>query len=319
MKYAFDEFYRLLDTLRHPISDNNPVVKYLCALVSELAYYHVPQFEIDDHKRTKVVPCDVHNDIVSFRRATNIEQFLQDFDFPNSFVIEDRGLIVVGLFAKEYLFVGFRGTAFLYDWKINLRASLVDVTSEEFYRPLPTQFSGKVHKGFFEETMRMAVRLSDEMVQQQGRKVSHILFTGHSLGGAVAALTQKLWLFPTTSAWIFGTPRYCDSTFHLSCKGKPPVHSVRSQDIVPSVPPKILGYADHPTSFHTNGVPVVSSIRSSGWPYFIWRMSLFLGKRLEPHSMEGYRQQIGLVAGASGCNARLLPLDKLVVKVGISR
>ena len=114
MPYAFDEFQQLLSSTSLPISDRDPKVRYLCALVSVLTYHHVPAFEIDQNKRTKLIPCQRYQEIVSKGLPTDVIQYLQDMDFANPFVIVDRGIIAVGISINDLLFIGFRGTKFLF-------------------------------------------------------------------------------------------------------------------------------------------------------------------------------------------------------------
>ena len=217
----------------------------------------------------------------------------------------------MGLYAKHYLFIGIRGTSFLYDWKINLRFSQVQVNSYNLNRNMVDPFFGRVHSGFFEETVRIAPRIYDEMAEQNRQRPSHIFFAGHSLGGAVAALTEKFFPGGDTSACIFGTPRYCDPTVYFSSLQKPPTHVKRSGDIVPSVPPKWMGYADHPYQFDTSCTPVMESIQYTRWQHYLWQLALFLGNRFKPHTMEGYRQELGQTAKVSHFDAQLVPQPKL--------
>ena len=135
-KYAFEEFRRLISDLQDPISDRDPVVRYLCALVSELAYHHVPEFEIDHKKRAKIIPCKKHIEIVNAGIPTDVIQYIQGMDFMDSFVVVDRGVVAVGINANGFLFIGFRGTVFLFDWKINLQASLIDRSMLQFFDPI---------------------------------------------------------------------------------------------------------------------------------------------------------------------------------------
>jgi len=53
-QYAIHEVRSLLGGLPTPLDDRSPVVRYVCALFAELAYYHIPQWEIDDKKRAKL-------------------------------------------------------------------------------------------------------------------------------------------------------------------------------------------------------------------------------------------------------------------------
>ena len=313
MPYAFDEFRTLIPS---SLSNRDPIVRYLCALVSELAYHHVPAFEIDSNRRAKIIPCRQYIEIVNTGIPTNVLQYLREMDFNHSFVVVDRGVVAVGILLNENLFIGFRGTVFLYDWKINLRASLVELNAGfRFSGPRMAKFTGwgggRVHRGFAEEAVRIAVKLIDAMRDHRLDKIDNIFLSGHSLGGAVAALTENFIPRGNTSTCIFGSPRYCNASVYFSSAGGAPTQIQRPGDIVPLVPPRRIGYAEHPYQFDTSDNLIVEPIRASGWPHFIWRAALFLGKGFEPHSMEVYRQELGNTAKASLSDKPLAPYEKL--------
>jgi hypothetical protein len=288
VSYAFDDFRRLVSALPTPVSERNPLVRYVCALVAELAYYHVPQFEIDNKKRAMIVPCETYRAIVAGGVATDVIAYLQGLEFSNAFVVVDRGVIAVGVFLNGLLFIGFRGTQFLFDWRINLRAPLVAVSSG-YYRAHYSQ--GRIHRGFAEEAVRISARIDDALRDKGIEDVEYAFLAGHSLGGAVAALSESLLRF-RPSTIIFGAPRYCDvAAYYTFLKGLP-TEITRTEDIVPFVPPRSLGYADHPYEFDPSGTPIIRSFVQSSVPYFFWRLSLFMGKRFKPHSMEMYRREL---------------------------
>ena len=318
MQYAFDEFRSLVSRLPSPIPDGDPIVRYICALISELAYYHVPKFEIDGRKRAKLIPCDGHAEIIRRGMATSAIQYIQPLDFPGSFVVIDRGIVAVGISVNKLLFIGFRGTMFLYDWKVNLSSSLVELNGRIIFDgPFVRRFSGwgggRVHRGFAEEAVRISARIMDAMREQQTGEIDHIFLTGHSLGGAVAALAENFFPRGSISTCIFSSPRYCNVSAYYSAPVGPPTQIQRSGDIVPLVPPKGMGYADHPYQFDTNGSSIVSPISSSWFFHFLWLAALFVGRRFEPHSMESYRRELGNTAGVQSAHARLAPFEKLVV------
>ena len=64
-QYAIYEAQSLVSSLPSPIDDRSPTVRYLCALFAELAYYHVPQWELDDRKRAKLIPCEAYRALVA--------------------------------------------------------------------------------------------------------------------------------------------------------------------------------------------------------------------------------------------------------------
>lgn len=318
MQYAFGEFRSLVSRLSSPIPNGDPILRYICALVSELAYYHVPKFEIDGRKRAKLVPSNGHAEIIRHGIATNVMQYIQSLDFSNSFVVVDRGVVSIGILVNKLLFIGFRGTMFLYDWKINLSASQVDLNSRilfdiPFVRHCSGLGGGRVHRGFAEEAVRISARIMDAMREQQMKEIDHIFLTGHSLGGAVAALAENFFPKGSISTCIFGSPRYCDISAYYSSPIRLPTQIQRSGDIIPLVPPKSMGYADHPYQFDTSGNSIVSPISSSQFFHFLWLAALFVGRRFEPHSMESYRRELGNAASVELANAPLAPCEKLVV------
>jgi len=100
--------------LNRPKRLKDDVITYLCSLISELAYRHVPQFEIDaSSKRAKlVVPSDGYYQIVRAGVGTSVMGYLAE---RPGFVVVDRGVIAVGLVAGQRLFIGYRGPALLFD------------------------------------------------------------------------------------------------------------------------------------------------------------------------------------------------------------
>ena len=216
--FAFDEFPQLAN------SSKPEVVRYVCAMVAELTYYHVPQFELDPigsenrtnsrhQKRAKVVPCEAYGEILKSGVQTDVRQLLVGMDL-DSFVIIDRGIVAVGLLICNQLFIGFRGTRFLFDWRVNLNHRLVEFDSMLFpydphYVALVGYRRGRVHSGYGEEALRVTPRILEE-AEGRLRRASRIFLVGHSLGGAVAAIIHK---HPTQRNRVGATGKLC--TFHV--------------------------------------------------------------------------------------------------------
>ena len=318
MPYAFDEFPELIHRLTPPFSARDPLVRYLCALVSELAYYHVPKFEIDHKKRAKIVPCKQYVEICNSGTPTDILRLTERADLINAFVVVDRGVVAVGIIVKGLLFLGFRGTLFLYDWKINLRSSMVELLSPcwhdirglSWYEAIGC---GRAHRGFTEESIRIYWKIFDALRKNGIDDCTHMFLTGHSLGGAVAAIVESFFPLTSTSTCLFGSPRYCNASAYYSAIKKPPIQIQRVGDIVPELPPRIMGYADHPYQFDTSGDLVIRPIGGSGLSHFIWCLTLFLSKGLLPHRMESYRQEIGADVGSRFSHEMLIPCEQVRV------
>jgi Lipase (class 3) len=305
MQYAFDEFWNILRKLPASPNRQDSLLQYLCALVAELTYYHVPAFEFDIKKRAMLLPCLGWQEIYRSGRITNLEIFLNSSDFEGRyFIVVERNVIAVGLAAPPHLFIGFRGTRFGFDWRINLKSRLSRVGVKD----------GMVHEGFAIEALRISEFINDnlERINRQG-KIEHTFLTGHSLGGAIAVLSRpRLSLTNAGQIIVFGSPRYGDLEF---CS-KLPKHNIplqirREGDMVPSVPPVALGYCDHPYQIDSFGGPVLNPYERERWSSLSLKWASFLGRAVAPHSMDGYRHDLGTVAGVSGYALPLVPFEKL--------
>lgn len=314
-QYAIHEVHSLLGALPTPLDHRSPVVRYVCALFAELAYYHIPQWEIDDKKRAKLVPCDAYQALVARGVPTNIGTLLQQLDLPRGFVVADRGAIAVGVVLNRLLFVGVRGTQFLFDWNINMRSRLVPVNARFRIRPpfIFSTTSGRLHSGFGEESVRISTRILDAIRDSSLGDIDHVFLTGHSLGGAVAAIAENFVKVAPTSVCIFGAPRYSDLSAYISLPDGPPAQVRRPGDVVPTVPPKAFGYADHPYEFGTGGTPYIDPAPYASTFGGLLRWAQFLAGRFEPHSMEIYRHELGATAGASGASSPLAPVERLTL------
>jgi hypothetical protein len=312
-QYAINEVHSLLGKLSSLPDDRSPNVRYICALFAELAYYHIPQWEIDDKKRAKLIPCDAYKALVRGGAPTNVTTLLRQLDLPHGFVVADRGVIAVGFVLNRLLFIGFRGTQFLFDWRINLRSRLMPVNPRIILRApfVFSSISGRLHSGFCEESIRISMRVRDAIHDSNLGDIDHVFLTGHSLGGAVAAISESFIRVAPTSVCIFGSPRYADLSAYASLLSGLPTQVRRPGDVVPTVPPRSFGYADHPYEFGTNGAAYVDPASYSSAFGGCLRWVQFLAGCFEPHSMEAYRHELGATAGASAAFQPLVPTDKL--------
>lgn len=298
-RYAIDEVRALLGRADLAEGAGDPVVRYLCALFAELAYHHIPEWEIDDKHRAKVIPCEAYRTLRARGVPRNVLDFLTQREFSEAFVAVDRGVIAVGVAINDVLFIGFRGTTFLYDWKINKRSKFVPADARFYYR------GGRLHSGFAEEALRISLKIDAEL-RKKGLEKRRMFISGHSMGGAVAAIarnTPRLW---KSTACIFGTPRYADLAAHAVWRPDlVPVHVRRAGDMVPTVPSKRRGYIDHPYEITTGGAPFIelkpprSRLRAArSWGGFVL-------KKFKDHGMETYRREVGEAAGSGAARLDL--------------
>lgn len=137
------------------------------------------------------------------------------------------------LFPFPEVIVAFRGTESLRDW----------ITDAEF----STQDLGdgaEVHLGFHQAWMSIRARVMESLPKDK----SPVLFTGHSLGGAlatVAAISAVSEGVNVAGVYTFGQPRVGNSVwakaYDQALKNKT-WRLVNRQDPVPRMPPALAGY-----------------------------------------------------------------------------
>ena len=105
---------------------------------------------------------------------------------------------------------------------------------------------GKVHQGF-----SRALRGAWGQVRPALEGVAGpCLYTGHSLGAALATLAASL--TPPRAVYTFGSPRVGDAAFADSLKGIPIHRVVNQRDLVPTLPPPggAFGFCHVGTAHH---------------------------------------------------------------------
>jgi hypothetical protein len=112
-------------------------------------------------------------------------------------------------------------------------ASLRDVTTDLDGLPENWEHGGRVHRGF-----AAALRqVWGDIAPALDRVATPVLYTGHSLGAALATLAAGL--RPPAAAHVFGAPRVGDGDFVASL-GQTAIHRyVNCCDLVCRLPPKI--------------------------------------------------------------------------------
>lgn len=141
---------------------------------------------------------------------------------------------------KDLLIVAFRGTEFFHDWLDD--ADFIPAP----YGPIPGR--GTVHEGF--QLVYYSVR--DSVLQTVGKQkgnCTQILITGHSLGGALAALAAPDLLnnaaenlSPTVYTWAEPRVGHEDYVSFFNTHVNVCYRIVNLWDVVPHLPPDLAGY-----------------------------------------------------------------------------
>jgi predicted lipase len=145
------------------------------------------------------------------------------------------------------IFLGIRGTEYLYDHFINAKFRQRDV---------PEVGSGaRFHRGFAAVVEEALPELTNRL-RRMAKGDTPIYVTGHSLGGAIGAIFHALWKIEaadrirTRACYTFGMPRYANAAALEQIRR--PYHLFNTLDVVPTVPPRWAGYADLTDEIATN-------------------------------------------------------------------
>ena len=138
---------------------------------------------------------------------------------------------------EKYIAVVFRGTDEMADWLDNINAFSTKV------------LFGAFHRGFYQSVQDIWAPMDDEIKRLQGIEKRPVWFTGHSLGGAMAAIAAAMFVHedrPFSGVYTFGQPRCMDRDtcriFNMEAKDR--FHRFQNNnDIVTRIPSRLMGYS----------------------------------------------------------------------------
>jgi Lipase (class 3) len=206
--------------------------------------------------------------------------------------------------SADYNLLVFRGTKIPQDWMEDLYCT--PARFDWIFEAAPA--IGQIHAGFGHTLADGLSRIISGLTPRDQTK--RLLVTGHSLGGALAALVGACFtvmapaIRPVSAIYTFGQPRiglndFCNSYARLL--NSKVVRFVNKQDLVPRVPFRNWDYSDEGTMIHfdSSGNP---SIQAPEWQSFLARTLQSFGDFMEimghvsvdigDHSMTGYRQLV---------------------------
>lgn len=180
---------------------------------------------------------------LAYKDETTIRAILPRCGFPQVAVRAVREVQAFVAGGADAVLVSFRGTRpdQLLDWMTDLDAAQVP-----FGALLRCPDVGRTHQGFTRGLLRLWEGIQADVKAFQTRGQT-LWITGHSLGGALAALAAAAWTFarrePVNGLYTFGQPRVGDLEFvrnfdaHL---GNNTFRVVNNLDVVTRVPPRIF-------------------------------------------------------------------------------
>lgn len=108
---------------------------------------------------------------------------------------------------EDTVIISFKGSSTIKDFFYNINTNLI--TAEEI--------KGKIHQGFYNLLMKNKTLNKVSKIIENYPSSTKIIFTGHSLGGALASLMtsycQEKFGKERVSLYTFGSPRVGDQTF----------------------------------------------------------------------------------------------------------
>lgn len=201
---------------------------------------------------------------LSYADPTTVAVTLKEWGFETCYlgnIFNTDTQFFIGVY-KLVAFVVFRGT----------EMKLSDLHTDFMCSKVPIAGWGSVHKGFHEATNSAFLEVAREIYRPDFPPVDKFIFTGHSLGGAIAELFVGARLRgnePTHGLYTFGAPRVGDADYqkafdrYVRGPQKIPhpsfrlhVHrAINNRDLVPALPPEWLGFASgqHQVWYYKNG------------------------------------------------------------------
>jgi hypothetical protein len=196
----------------------------LCVEMARLAYCRLDtSFALDQARIRNVLGSIQFTDCKFFETATACQS-----GGSHAFLALDEN--------KKLAVLSFRGTD---------KDDSTDLMDDINFRPQHWQGGGNVHSGFDQALQQIwpDVKAALEEFNQY-----EFLFTGHSLGAAMATLASAL---QTPKAlYTIGSPRVGDQTFADELRALDNHRYVDCCDIVPQLPPESFGYAHIPGEIH---------------------------------------------------------------------
>lgn len=269
----FNDAQRLADSIDDWENDAFAWQKaYVAAVFAAVAYEEVPQFELKKSKRAKLIPCDRFQAHFSRWEAEQRRASVSNLDTNTQIEVIIRGRVIITIsLLSRVVFVSFRGTTLSFaDFKADL-----DVRKVRYQSGVGG--SARLHRGFFD----VVLDCFDEVVERL-RSINNdpyvpVYVTGHSLGGAMAAIfyakledidwhplhhRRRHHIRPAIACYTFGMPRYGDTSAKALLPQ--PFHTFNELDAIPTLPPRILGFADSANERCLNAIPDVLIIPNKG-------------------------------------------------------
>ena len=270
-------------------NEREPAKAFALSCFAQLSYMKLSRYDVEASDRYDFIPSEHLDDLIQLRQGVDLQQAFAEADLP-FLVVERPFFTYLATYRGDFAIVAVRGTAKASEWLTNLNAQKIGGGDAE----------PDYHPGFMREAWDGMIELRAKLGAALERP--HLYFTGHSLGGAIAALLAPRMNGQT--AYVFGSPRFGNARAVAAAE---PYAYVRPDDLVPHLPPSGLGYAD--TASRLEVVGDGSPVQAAAWPTLkSWLPS---GRRFAvQHGMEGYCRHLARAAGVVSPELTFLELRR---------
>lgn len=284
----------------------------VCAELSSIVYEDVQEYELKKASRIHLFASETYRGLIANRTVNSILDGLDEAKLDaRFFVVRGRYALVLGTILKDVVILAIRGTVFrqLWDWKANIDAEKYYVHGSPLFHLLSYGYVGFddqfFHRGFFESIIPQFESISDQIKQRQnsGNDLK-VVWTGHSLGGAMAAIGyaihgSKIWQAEeipghAICAYTFGMPRYCG--LGSICNFPGPHHIYRKNDLVPTVPLRKMGFSDSSKEYEITDTGSIALTERTDTFGLAGHAPKLLSS-IKAHSIEGYAKLLALATG----------------------
>ncbi|HEY9762412.1 MAG TPA: lipase family protein [Trichocoleus sp.] len=186
---------------------------------------------------------DLVNKWVTEGQPDNAYDIRENFRYLNMLSTDTQAFIFRQ--GKDIILV-FRGSQQLNDWRTNFKIRLKQFTLLADQKSVPPK--GMVHRGFLDAWQSVEKDVVT-FLRKWETPETRLWITGHSLGGALAAMATislDCQGFKVSGLYTFGQPRIADWTMvnHMNGKMRDRIYRyANNNDVVPLIPPPLLPWA----------------------------------------------------------------------------
>lgn len=288
---------------------------HVCVELSSIVYEDVQKYDLKNASRIHLFASDVYRKAIKSGKVLSSLAALDEGGLEAQFfVIRTRYALILGTYFKDTVILAVRGTVFrrLWDWKANVDAERYYVQGNVSIHPFEWAFMGFddqfFHRGFFEAIVPQFASIAEEIKKRvSGMSKINIVWAGHSLGGAMAAIGNALSQARVVrfgyndeipgnvvGAYTFGMPRY--GGLGAVCSFAGPYHIYRNRDLVPTVPPRAMGFVDCGREYEVAGDGTVALTERTDVFGLAGHMPKLLSS-IGAHAIEGYADSLAKALG----------------------